>query len=80
MRSAMKTRLALIMALAATFMSMPASLLAQTSKPNIVFILTDNLGYGEIGASGGGVRRGAPTPRIDSLAREGMRFLNFNTI
>ena len=27
---------------------------------------------------GGGVTRGAPTPRIDSLAREGMRFLNFN--
>ncbi len=47
-------------------------------KPNIVFILTDNLGYGEIGAYGGGITRGAPTPRIDSLATEGARFLNMN--
>jgi arylsulfatase len=54
------------------------SALAQAEKPNIVFILTDNLGYGEIGVYGGGVTRGAPTPRIDSLAKEGMRLLNMN--
>jgi hypothetical protein len=42
------------------------------------FILTDNLGYGEVGAYGGGLTRGAATPRIDSLAKEGMRFLNMN--
>src|SRR5262245_17897135 len=47
-------------------------------KPNIVFIMADNLGYGEIGVYGGGMLRGAPTPRIDSLASEGMRLLNFN--
>jgi arylsulfatase len=47
-------------------------------KPNIVFILTDNLGYGELGVYGGGILRGAPTPRIDKLASEGMRLLNFN--
>jgi arylsulfatase A-like enzyme len=46
--------------------------------PNIVFILTDNLGYGELGVYGGGILRGAPTPRIDELASEGMRLLNFN--
>jgi len=51
---------------------------AQSSKPNIVFILTDNLGYGEVGVYGGGLTRGTPTPSIDSLAEEGMRFLNFN--
>jgi arylsulfatase A-like enzyme len=34
-------------------------------KPNILFILTDNLGYGEIGCYGGGITRGAATPRID---------------
>ena len=32
----------------------------------------------EVGAYGGGLTRGAPTPRIDSLATDGMRFLNFN--
>jgi arylsulfatase len=47
-------------------------------KPNIVFVLVDNLGYGEIGAYGGGATRGAPTPRIDSLAKEGTRLLNMN--
>jgi arylsulfatase A-like enzyme len=52
--------------------------LAQDKKPNIVFILTDNLGYGEVGAYGGGITRGAPTPSIDSLAREGMHLLNMN--
>jgi arylsulfatase A-like enzyme len=47
-------------------------------KPNIVFILMDNLGYGELGAYGGGVTRGAPTPRIDQLAAAGTRLTNFN--
>ena len=47
-------------------------------KPNILFILMDNLGYGEFGVYGGGVVRGAPTPRIDQLAAEGMRLTNFN--
>jgi len=50
----------------------------ETPKPNIVFILTDNLGYGELGCYGGGILRGAPTPRIDRLATQGVRFLNFN--
>jgi len=47
-------------------------------KPNIVFILMDNLGYGEVGVYGGGITRGALTPRIDQLAAEGMRLTNFN--
>jgi arylsulfatase len=50
----------------------------QNKKPNIVFILTDNLGYGEIGCYGGGLTRGAATPRIDALATQGMRLLNMN--
>jgi arylsulfatase A-like enzyme len=50
----------------------------QSKKPNIVFMLMDNLGYGELGVYGGGILRGAPTPRIDALASEGMRLLNFN--
>src|SRR5258705_3855516 len=48
------------------------------SKPNIVFLLMDNLGYGELGCYGGGITRGAPTPRIDKLATEGTRLTNFN--
>jgi len=41
---------------------------AAKTKPNIVLMLTDNLGYGELGVYGGGILRGAPTPRIDKLA------------
>lgn len=47
-------------------------------KPNIVFFLWDNLGWGELGCYGGGVLRGAATPRIDGLAAEGLQLLNFN--
>lgn len=46
--------------------------------PNIVLVLADNLGWGELGCYGGGELRGAPTPRIDTLAAEGLRLLNFN--
>jgi arylsulfatase len=51
---------------------------AGAKRPNIVLMLADNLGFGELGAYGGGVLRGAPTPRLDQLAAEGMRFSNFN--
>ena len=51
---------------------------AAAEKPNIILILMDNFGWGELGVYGGGVLRGAPTPRIDKLASEGMRLLNFN--
>jgi hypothetical protein len=39
-------------------------------QPNIV-IFWDNWGWGEVGCYGGGVLRGAPTPRIDALAVQG---------
>jgi Sulfatase len=54
------------------------SFASYAQKPNIVFILMDNLGYGEVGCYGGGILRGAPTPRIDKLATEGTRLLNYN--
>jgi arylsulfatase A-like enzyme len=50
---------------------------AQQQKPNILFILADNMGYGDIGVYGGGELRGAPTPRIDQLAAEGLRLTQF---
>jgi arylsulfatase A-like enzyme len=46
-------------------------------KPNIVFILADNVGYGDLGSYGGGELRGAPTPRLDELASQGMRLTQF---
>ena len=53
----------------------PAS--GQQQQPNILFILGDNIGYGDIGAYGGGELRGAPTPRIDELAAESLRLTQF---
>ena len=63
---------------AALFAILLPSVAASADKPNIVFILVDNLGYGDIGAYGGGALRGAPTPRIDQLAADGLRLTNFN--
>jgi arylsulfatase A-like enzyme len=55
--------------------SLPA--LAQVSpatRPNIVFILADDLGYAELGSYG---QKVIQTPHLDQLAREGLRFTQF---
>ncbi len=49
-----------------------------STKPNIILVLMDNFGWGEVGVYGGGVLRGAATPRIDSLAEHGVRLTNYN--
>src|SRR5262245_47028763 len=45
--------------------------ISAADKPNIVFILADDLGYGDIGCYG---QKKIRTPNIDKLAAEGMRF------
>lgn len=42
-------------------------------RPNILILIADDLGYGDIGVYGGGVAVGAATPNIDRLAREGLQ-------
>jgi arylsulfatase len=63
-------RLGLIAAMTGAASSAFAALPIADQRPDIVFILADNLGYGELGCYGGGVPRGAPTPRIDALAAQ----------
>ncbi|MDM0081141.1 arylsulfatase [Variovorax sp. J31P179] len=63
-------------AISTTFVWMDAAVAADR-KPNVVFILADNVGYGDLGPYGGGELRGAPTPRIDQLAREGLRLTQY---
>lgn len=54
------------------FLILAASLLG--SPPNIVFILADDFGYGDLGCMGG---TDIATPNIDRLAAEGVKFTDF---
>jgi len=54
------------------------SLASAQEKPNVVVMMVDNLGWGELGVYGGGELRGAATPRLDKFAEEGLRLQNFN--
>src|SRR5438270_390099 len=51
----------------------PSALAQQKKNPNIVVILADDLGFSDIGCYGGEIK----TPRLDKLARNGLRFTNF---
>ncbi len=68
----------LVLALLLALQLAVAATATGADKPNIVLVLMDNFGYGELGVYGGGILRGAATPRIDALAAEGMRLTNFN--
>ncbi len=79
MKALSKRRLAaaaIPIALAATLAGMsPAA--AQEKKPNIILLVSDDTGYGDLGVYGGGEGRGMPTPNLDRLANEGVQFWSF---
>jgi len=66
----MKTSAIAVLILAAS----ASCALAAAPKPNIVFILADDLGYGDLGCYG---QTKIKTPNLDRMAAEGMRFTNF---
>lgn len=70
--------LKLVSTITASLVLLAVPALALDKKPNIVFIMTDNLGYGDVSVFNGGPMRNAPTPRLDQLAAEGLRMTNFN--
>ncbi len=54
-----------------------ATMVRAAEKPNIVVLISDDTGYGDLGCYGGGAGRGMPTPNLDRLAKEGMQFWSF---
>jgi arylsulfatase len=54
-------------------LALGASATAAPSKPNVVFILADDMGYSDLGSYGGGIK----TPTLDGLADNGLRFTQF---
>lgn len=63
--------LSALIVLAGASSSVVAQRPLQTSKPNVVLIITDDMGYGDLGSYGA---RDVRTPNIDRLARQGVRF------
>ncbi|HUC80316.1 MAG TPA: arylsulfatase [Flavisolibacter sp.] len=55
-------------------LALSADALSQQKKPNIIFILADDLGYGDIGSYG---QQKIETPNLDRLAKMGVRFTQF---
>ncbi len=66
-------------ALGATTVLVSAPLAAKTRRrrPNIVFVLADDMGWGDIGAYN--PQSGVPTPNLDRLAAHGMRFTDMHS-
>ncbi len=60
-------------ALATTLLFASFSVSGAASRPNIVLIMADDMGWSDLGCYGGEI----PTPNIDSLARDGLRFTQF---
>ncbi|PST84286.1 arylsulfatase [Pedobacter yulinensis] len=56
-------------------LALPVFLAAQQKKPNIIIILADDLGWGDVGFHGSGIR----TPNLDQLAREGVELTRYYT-
>lgn len=73
-RSVLSVALSLLLSVSATAAAAPAKPIAG-ARPNILFILTDDQGYGDISAHGNPILK---TPNLDRLRAEGVRFTDFH--
>jgi len=60
--------------LALVFMVAGLGAASAATRPNIIFVLTDDFGWGDLGSYGG---KFVPTPNLDRMANEGVRFTQF---
>ena len=65
---------ALIGAMFVMFVFLSAETKAAETKPNIIFVMVDDLGYGDLGSYG---QKRIKTPVLDQMAKEGIRFTDF---
>jgi arylsulfatase len=75
--SSTKTFLLWAVAFAVALVWTAAPAIAADKKPNILLIVSDDTGYGDLGAYGGGEGRGMPTPSFDRMAADGMTLFSF---
>src|SRR3954454_3826421 len=69
-----RTILPVLLLIAAGVMTLASPASSAARPPNILFVLIDDMGYGDLGCFGG---TRAKTPAIDALAAEGIRFTQF---
>jgi arylsulfatase A-like enzyme len=67
-------RVSLVGSTLAWFIAGTALIISAAERPNLIWIMADDLGYGELGCYGQQVIQ---TPRLDRMAREGLRFTQF---
>ena len=66
-----------LVAVLAVLMLILGPAIAADKKPNILLIVSDDTGWGDLGPYGGGEGRGMPTPNFDRMAGDGMTFFSF---
>jgi arylsulfatase A-like enzyme len=74
--SARSLAIALVLLSVAGF-AILANAASEAPKPNIILLVSDDTGYGDLGIYGGGKGRGMATPNLDRLGREGIQFWSF---
>jgi arylsulfatase A-like enzyme len=67
----------LFLILLSLIVSLSGILQADTTRPNIILIMTDDMGYGDVGFNGMRINGQSTTPNLDQLAAAGIKFTRF---